>query len=95
MQSVYSCQSVFIVDLAALYHVDDDNVFGIYINNRNRNELVFKTCLLVHVTLLTCLITYKFLFLHVVVHCETFSATAAAKVTTQSISECVVGHSSK
>ena len=30
-----------------------------------------------------------------VVSCETFSATAAAKVTTQSISECVVGHSSK
>ena len=31
----------------------------------------------------------------VVVPCETFSATAAAKVTTQSISECVVDHRSK
>ena len=64
MQSVSSCQStcmVFIVDLAALYHVDDDSVLA---QQQQKQKLTsIQNMSVVCVTLLTCLITDKFLFL--------------------------------
>ena len=81
------------MDLAALYHVDDDSVLA-------QQQQKQKLTSIQNMSVSACNNVTMFDYLQVsvsvvVLPCETVSATAAAKVTTQSISECVVGHSSK
>ena len=84
---------VFIVDLAALYHVDDDSVLA---QQQQKQKLTSIQNMSVSVCNFVNMFDYLQVSVSVVVlPCETVNVTAAAKVTTQSISECVVGHSSK